>query len=81
LGKPFLDFLLELRLEDAGDVIRIPNIDDLPILARVALRSGGRRGWHGWESRRPSLRNELSTIPSSEPCHTRSATPVRVLTL
>jgi len=30
----------------------------------MALRSGGRRVRHGWESRRPSLRKSLSTIPS-----------------
>ena len=32
-------------------------------VAGVVLRSGGRRGWHYWESRRPSLRRADSGVP------------------
>jgi hypothetical protein len=48
-------------------------------LAGVALRTGGRRVWHCWESRRPAMRNELSTIPGSGQCDpTSPAPPARV---
>jgi len=44
-------------------------------VAGVALRCGGRRGWHCWESREPTMRNELSTIPSSGQCEPTSPEP------
>jgi hypothetical protein len=48
-----------------------------PAMAGVGLRSDGGRGWHCWESCRPAMRNELSTIPSSGP-RAASEPPARV---